>query len=284
MTSHQPAPTVSVGDLKLANHLPLVLIAGPCVIESASLCLEVAHAVKEICQHLSVGYIFKSSFDKANRSSIHSYRGLGLKEGLSVLARVREEVGVPVTTDFHLPEQAAPVAEVVDLIQVPAFLCRQTDMLVAAAGTGKPVNVKKGQFLSPWEMVNVVEKLRESGAKGILLTERGSSFGYQNLVVDMRSLAVMKGLGCPVVMDATHAVQRPGGLGRASGGDREFVLPLSLSAVAQGIAALFWEVHPDPDRALSDGPNMLPLGEVEEALSRVVSIDRVVKGASTEDG
>ena len=284
MNRTNPPATVRVGELELANHLPLVLIAGPCVIESPSLCLEVAQAVKEICSRLGVGYIFKSSFDKANRSSIHSYRGPGLEEGLRVLARVREEVGVPVTTDFHLPEQAAPVAEVVDLLQVPAFLCRQTDMLVAAARTGKPVNVKKGQFLSPWEMANVVEKLSESGVAGILLTERGSSFGYQNLVVDMRSLAVMKGLGCPVVMDATHAVQRPGGLGKASGGDREFVLPLSLSAVSQGIAALFWEVHPDPDRALSDGPNMLPLGEVEEALRRVVAIDRVVKGIGQQKG
>ncbi len=256
----------------------LTLIAGPCVIESEPLCLQVAREVKAICKRLGIAYIFKASFDKANRTSLHSFRGPGIEEGLRVLATVKQEAGVPVTTDIHEPWQAERAAEVVDLLQVPAFLCRQTDLLVAAARTGKPVNVKKGQFMAPWDMRHVVEKLRESGAAGVMLTERGVSFGYNTLVVDFTSLPQMRALGVPVVFDATHSVQLPGGAGSRSGGRREFIPHLVRAAVAVGIDALFMEVHPEPDKGLSDPATMFPLGELEGLLEQAVAIHQVAGG------
>lgn len=262
----------------------LTLIAGPCVIESEALCLQVAREVKAICERLGISYIFKASFDKANRTSLHSFRGPGIEEGLRVLATVKGEVGVPVTTDIHEPWQAERAAEVVDLLQIPAFLCRQTDLLVAAARTGKPVNVKKGQFMAPWDMRHVVEKLRESGAVGVMLTERGVSFGYNTLVVDFTSLPQMRALGVPVVFDATHSVQLPGGAGSRSGGRREFIPHLVRAAVAVGVDALFMEVHPDPDAGLSDPATMFPLGELEPLLRQVVSIRAAVQPAFPHGG
>jgi len=256
---------------------PFVLIAGPCVIESEQLVMETAEAIKEVATKLNIPFVFKSSFDKANRSSIFSSRGPGIDKGLEILARVKEKFNVPVTSDIHEPNQAELAGEVLDIIQIPAFLCRQTDLLVAAAKTGKIVNVKKGQFLAPWDMKNVVVKLKESGNDKILLTERGSTFGYNNLVVDMRSLPTMRELGVPVVFDATHSVQIPGGNGTSTGGKREFVPYLARAAAAVGIDALFAEVHPDPDNALSDGPNMIKLHELEEILIPIVEIDRIVK-------
>jgi 2-dehydro-3-deoxyphosphooctonate aldolase (KDO 8-P synthase) len=270
MNERTPTPVL------VANHLVgadvLTLIAGPCVIESESLCLHVAREVKTICERLGVAYIFKASFDKANRTSLHSFRGPGIEQGLRVLAMVRQEVGVPITTDIHEPWQAERVAEVVDLLQIPAFLCRQTDLLVAAARTGKPVNVKKGQFMAPWDMRHVVEKLRESGATGVMLTERGVSFGYNTLVVDFTSLPQMRAFGVPVVFDATHSVQLPGGAGSRSGGRREFIPHLVRAAVAVGVDALFMEVHPEPEKGLSDPATMFPLGELEGLLKQVVAI------------
>ncbi|MCS7309892.1 MAG: 3-deoxy-8-phosphooctulonate synthase [Armatimonadetes bacterium] len=270
----QPVTPVSVAGHTIGTG-GLALIAGPCVIESEVLCLQVAREVKALCERLGIPYIFKASFDKANRTSLHSFRGLGIEEGLRILAAVREEVGVPVTTDIHEPWQAERAAQVVDLLQIPAFLCRQTDLLVAAARTGKPVNVKKGQFMAPWDMRHVVEKLRESGAAGVMLTERGVSFGYNTLVVDFTSLPQMRALGVPVVFDATHSVQLPGGAGSRSGGRREFIPHLVRAAVAVGVDALFMEVHPDPDRGLSDPATMFPLGELEELLQQVVAIHQV---------
>ena len=253
--------TLSVGgDSKLA------LIAGPCVIESEELVLKTAERLKEITQRINLPLIFKSSFDKANRSSINSYRGVGLEKGLEILQKVKDRIGVPVLSDIHEPQQADTAARVLDVIQIPAFLCRQTDLLIAAAKTGKTVNVKKGQFMSPLDMKNVVSKLEQSGMKNILLTERGVPFGYNNLVVDMRSLPIMRSLGYPVVFDATHSVQLPGGAGDRSDGQREFIPSLVRGAVAVGIDLLFMEVHPEPDRALSDGPNMIPLDQLEPIL------------------
>ncbi len=237
----------------------LTLFAGPCVIESAEMCLEIAAACRDACRELGVNYVFKASFDKANRTSLSSYRGPGLDEGLETLALVREQAGVPVITDIHEPAQAPRAAEVADVLQIPAFLCRQTDLLLAAGETGRAVNVKKGQFLAPAAMKGAVEKVRSTGNERILLTERGTTFGYHDLVVDMRSIGIMKSLGCPVVFDGTHSVQKPAALGSASGGDRGMVPLLCRSALAAGADALFLEVHPDPDRALSDGPNSLPL-------------------------
>ncbi len=231
------------------------MIAGPCVIESATATLEAAQALKKIAQELSLPLIFKASYDKANRTSVSSYRGPGLQAGLEILARVKGEVGLPVISDVHQVSDVAPAAEVLDVLQIPAFLCRQTDLLVAAAATGKPVNIKKGQFMAPWDMAPVVEKARSTGNEKILLTERGASFGYNNLVVDFRSLAIMRGLGCPVVLDATHSVQLPGGQGSCSGGQREFIPLLARAGVAAGVDALFMEVHPEPDKARCDGPN-----------------------------
>ena len=251
---------------------PLVVMAGPCVIESESICLEVARRMKEICSELGLPYVFKASFDKANRTSLSSFRGPGLEEGLRILKTVKDAVGVPVVTDIHEAGQAEPAAAVVDVLQIPAFLSRQTDLLLAAADTGKVVNVKKGQFLAPDDMKPVLDKLRSAGNDRVMLTERGSSFGYHNLVVDMRGLAIMRGFGVPVVFDCTHAVQLPGGRGGSSGGQREFIAPLSRAAAAVGIDSLFMEVHPNPAEAKSDGPKSIPLAEVENVLRKVAKI------------
>ena len=257
---------------------PLFLIAGPCVVESRELQIDVAGRLKEITGKLGVPFIFKSSYDKANRSSGKSFRGLGMDKGLAILAEVKRQIGVPVLTDVHEEDEVKPVAAVVDVLQTPAFLCRQTDFIRAAASAGKPVNIKKGQFLSPQEMRNVVDKAREaSGTENILVCERGFSFGYGNLVSDMRSLAIMRDTGCPVVFDATHSVQLPGGQGTASGGQREFIPVLARAAVATGIAGLFMETHPDPAKALSDGPNAWPLGMMQGLLETLVELDRTVK-------
>ncbi len=257
---------------------PLFLIAGPCVVESRELQIEVAGKLKEICGELGVPFIFKSSYDKANRSSGKSFRGLGMDKGLEILAEVKKQVRVPVLTDVHAEDEVGPAAAVVDVLQTPAFLCRQTDFIHAAASAGKPVNIKKGQFLSPQEMKNVVDKARAaSRQENILVCERGFSFGYNNLVSDMRSLAMMRDTGCPVVFDATHSVQLPGGQGTASGGQREFIPVLARAAVASGIAGLFMETHPRPEKALSDGPNAWPLGMMRELLETLVGVDRAVK-------
>lgn len=262
---------------------PIFLIAGPCVIESRELCIEVAGRLREICAGLSIPYIFKASFDKANRTSAKSFRGIGMQAGLKVLEDVRREVGVPVLTDVHTEAEVPEVAAVVDVLQTPAFLCRQTDFIRACAKSGRPVNIKKGQFLAPQDMVNVVEKARlaarEAGLSEdrFLVCERGASFGYGNLVSDMRSLAIMRGTGCPVVFDATHSVQLPGGNGSSSGGQREFVPVLARAAVAAGVSGLFMETHPNPERALSDGPNNVPLDRMKELLETLVAIDRTVK-------
>jgi len=260
------------GSIQIGDGQGLVVIAGPCVIESEELCLEVGTRAKEIAGALGMPYIFKASFDKANRTSVKSFRGPGIDKGLEILASVKSKLGVPVLTDIHEPWQAKPAAEVVDVLQIPAFLCRQTDLIVAAAETGKCVNIKKAQFLAPWDMRNSVEKARSTGNENILLTERGSSFGYNMLVVDMCSLPAMRDLGCPVVFDATHAVQRPGGLGDTTGGAREFVPHLMRAAVAVGIDALFLEVHPDPDKALCDASSMLSLASLPKALADVMAI------------
>jgi 2-dehydro-3-deoxyphosphooctonate aldolase (KDO 8-P synthase) len=256
--------------------MSFTLIAGPCVIESPSLALEIAERVKAITERLGIHYIFKASFDKANRSSGASFRGPGVGGGLEVLAEVKRSLGLPVLTDIHESHQAGPVAEVVDVLQIPAFLCRQTDLLLAAAaavrGTDKTINVKKGQFLAPWDMAQVVNKLRQAGVDNLWLTERGSCFGYNTLVVDYRSLPQMQALGCPVIFDATHSVQQPGGKGTSTGGQREFVAPLARAAVAVGVDGLFMEVHPDPDNALSDGPNMVPLHRLEPLLEQLLAI------------
>ncbi|MFR9013211.1 MAG: 3-deoxy-8-phosphooctulonate synthase [Desulfovibrio piger] len=263
--------------IRFSNTGPLSVIAGPCAIEGRQQTLEAAAALKEIFLQAGVPLIFKSSFDKANRSSGASYRGVGMTEGLSILAEVRERYDVPVITDIHLPEQAIPVAEAVDMLQIPAFLCRQTDLLLAAAATGKPVNIKKGQFLSPWEMRHVLAKARSTGNERICLCERGSSFGYNNLVVDMRGLEIMKATGHPVIFDATHSVQLPGAGDGKSGGQREFVAALARAAVAVGVAGLFLETHPDPDKAPCDGPNMLPFTALPSQLATLKELDCVVK-------
>lgn len=270
---------VKIGDkVVIGGEKRFTLIAGPCVMESEELMLEIAGKVSKICQTLGIDYIFKASFDKANRSSIHSYRGPGLEEGLKMLQKVKDTYGIPVVTDVHEAWQCAKVAEVADLLQIPAFLCRQTDLLIAAAQTGKAVNIKKGQFLAPWDMKNIVVKMEESGNEGILLCERGSTFGYNNMVVDMRSLLEMRKFGYPVVFDVTHAVQKPGGLGTATSGDREYVYPLMRAGLAVGIDAIFAEVHPNPEEAKSDGPNMLYLSDLEDILRVAVQIDDIVKG------
>jgi 2-dehydro-3-deoxyphosphooctonate aldolase (KDO 8-P synthase) len=260
------------------NEKRFTLIAGPCAIESEEMSLEVAAELKRICRSLDVNLIFKSSFDKANRSSINSPRGVGLDKGLEILKKVKETINVPVVTDVHEPWQCSRVAEVVDMLQIPAFLCRQTDLLLAAANTGKVVNVKKGQFLAPWDMQNVINKLEEAGNNKILLCERGTSFGYNNLIVDMTGLIEMRELGYPVVFDATHSVQKPGGKGTTTGGNRGFVPPLMRAALAVGVDVIFAEVHPDPDNAFSDGPNQINLKDFEQILSQAVKIDDIVKG------
>ncbi|MBZ8132340.1 3-deoxy-8-phosphooctulonate synthase [Afifella sp. IM 167] len=267
------------GKVRFGNSLPFALIAGPCQMESREHAFEMAGRLKEIAESLGIGLVFKTSFDKANRTSLSGQRGIGLQGALPVFADIRAELGLPVLTDVHEREQCAEVAEVVDILQIPAFLCRQTDLLVAAARTGRVVNVKKGQFLAPWDMKNVVDKVTESGNANLLLTERGVSFGYNTLVSDMRALPQMAALGAPVVFDATHSVQQPGGQGSASGGDRRFVPVLSRAAIAVGVAGLFVETHQDPDNAPSDGPNMVPLDQMRAMLERLVAIDRLVKSA-----
>lgn len=268
---------MKLADFTVGGDAPLFLIAGPDSLESQQLAVDVAGHVAEICRDLGIGYVFKGSFDKANRSSHASYRGPGMAAGLQTLAAVKEQIGVPVITDVHTPDQAQPVAEVVDVLQTPAFLCRQTDFIQAVAATGKPVNIKKGQFLSPAEMQGVVAKAREAGGRDLMVCERGFAFGYNNLVVDMRGLAMMRATNCPVVFDATHSVQLPGGLGQASGGAREHIPVLARAAVGAGVAGLFMETHPDPDNALCDGPNSLHLKDMRQLLETVVELDSTVK-------
>jgi 2-dehydro-3-deoxyphosphooctonate aldolase (KDO 8-P synthase) len=268
---------VKVGNIEIGAGRPVAVIAGPCVIESRESALKHASLLKEAADRVGVPYIFKSSYDKANRSSVNSYRGPGLGKGLEILAEVKQKTGVPILTDVHEREQVASVREVADVLQIPAFLCRQTDFVVAVAQSGKVVNVKKGQFLAPWDIGNIIDKILSANNDQILLTERGASFGYNNLVSDMRSLVVMRELGYPVVFDATHSLQLPGGLGKASGGERKYIGPLARAGVAVGVDALFMEVHENPDQALSDGPNSLPLGEFEGVLRIVKEIDGILK-------
>jgi 2-dehydro-3-deoxyphosphooctonate aldolase (KDO 8-P synthase) len=273
----KPNRVVTAGSVSFGNALPIALIAGPCQMESRDHAFMIAGTLKEICARVGIGLVFKTSFDKANRTSLSGKRGLGLEKALPVFAAIRDELGLPVLTDVHEQAQCAVLAPVIDILQIPAFLCRQTDLLVAAAQTGRIVNVKKGQFLSPWEMKNVADKLTGSGNPNVLLTERGSSFGYNNLVVDMRSLPVMAATGAPVIFDATHAVQQPGGQGTSSGGDRTMVPVLARAAVATGVAGLFIETHQDPDNAPSDGPNMMPLNQMEGLLTALIRLDSVAK-------
>jgi len=270
---------IEIGDLRVGNDLPLTLIAGPCALESRSHALEMSLALKEITDDLGIGLIYKTSYDKANRTSGSSPRGVGIKQALPVFAEIRETRGLPVLTDVHLPEHCAIVAEAVDVLQIPAFLCRQTDLLVAAAVTGRAINVKKGQFLAPWDMANVARKITESGNPNVMLCERGASFGYNTLVSDMRSLPIMAQTGHPVVFDATHSVQQPGGQGSTSGGQREFVPVLARAAVSVGVAAVFMEVHQDPDSAPSDGPNMVRLDQLRGILEQLLEFDRLAKAS-----
>ncbi|WP_424043595.1 3-deoxy-8-phosphooctulonate synthase [Methyloceanibacter sp.] len=271
------ASSVTVGKVTFGNALPLALMAGPCVLESRAHALETAAALKEIAERLGIGLVYKSSFDKANRTSLSSARGLGLNEALPIFAEIREATGLPVVTDVHEPDQCAAAAEAVDVLQIPAFLCRQTDLLVAAAKTGKAVNIKKGQFLAPWDMRHVVAKVVAAGNPNVLVTERGVSFGYNTLVSDMRSLPILAETGAPVIFDATHSVQQPGGQGGTSGGERRFVPVLARAAVAVGVAGVFIETHQDPDAAPSDGPNMVPLRELVELLAEIMAFDRLAK-------
>ncbi|HCG72765.1 MAG TPA: 3-deoxy-8-phosphooctulonate synthase [Nitrospina sp.] len=270
--------SIAAGPLSIGGQNPLALIAGPCVIESEKIAMEIAEKLKRITTDLHVPFIFKASYDKANRTSIKSFRGPGLNDGLKILQKIKTELDLPVLSDVHKEEEIDPAAEVLDILQIPAFLCRQTDLLVKAAQTGKPINVKKGQFLAPWDMKNVVVKLEESGNSNILLTERGATFGYNNLVVDMRSLVLMREHGYPVIFDATHSLQQPGGQGTTSGGQSEMVPDLARGAVAVGCDALFMEIHTDPSKALSDGPNMLQIDLLPELLEQLVTLDQVVKG------
>ena len=268
---------VKVGDLRIGNDLPFVLFAGPCAMESREHALEMSQAVKEITAKLGIGLVCKSSFDKANRTSGSSPRGIGLETALPIFAEVKEKVGLPVLTDVHTAEQCGAVADVIDILQIPAFLCRQTDLLVAAAETGRAINVKKGQFLAPWDMANVAKKVTDAGNNNVMLCERGASFGYNTLVSDMRGLPIMAKTGHPVVFDATHSVQQPGGQGATSGGQREFVPVLARAAISIGVAAVFMEVHQDPDNAPSDGPNMVRLDKLEGVLEQLVQFDRLAK-------
>jgi 2-dehydro-3-deoxyphosphooctonate aldolase (KDO 8-P synthase) len=278
MPTTVPNQGVRIGSLTCGGGGPLTIIAGPCVIENRDLTLLIAERLKSICSNLGLPLVFKASFDKANRTSAASFRGLGVDEGLEVLRQVAQKTGLPTVTDVHLPEQAAAVAEVCDLLQIPAFLARQTDLLLAAAATAKPVHVKKGQFMAPSDMQYVVDKLRRANAAGILLCERGTFFGYGRLVNDMQSLPIMRQFGVPVVFDATHSVQQPGGLGGATGGNREMVWPLARAAVAVGVDAVFLETHPDPDKSPSDGPNMIPLDRVEELLTQLRQLSELAAG------
>jgi 2-dehydro-3-deoxyphosphooctonate aldolase (KDO 8-P synthase) len=275
------APIVIVGQVRFGNDLPLAIIAGPCALESRAHALEVASALKEIAGRLKIGLVYKTSFDKANRTSGTAARGLGLKQSLPIFAEIRSSLGLPVLTDVHEIAQCAEVAEAVDVLQIPAFLCRQTDLLLAAAATGKTVNVKKGQFLAPWDMANVVAKIAGAGNRNVLVTERGASFGYNTLVSDMRALPILaRTTGAPVIFDATHSVQQPGGKGASTGGEREFVPVLARAAVAVGVAGVFIETHPDPDHAPSDGPNMVPLREFEQLVRTLIAFDVLAKNIS----
>nr|WP_231887766.1 3-deoxy-8-phosphooctulonate synthase [Thermodesulfatator autotrophicus] len=267
--------SVKIANFQVGGAKPL-LIAGPCVLEEIDIALKCARFMKEVAREAGFNYVFKASFDKANRTSLSSYRGPGIEKGLAMLEQVKKEMNVPVISDIHEPWQAEPAAEVLDIIQIPAFLCRQTDLIVAAARTGRPVNIKKGQFVSPWDMYYAVEKARGAGAQGILLTERGYTFGYRNLVVDMRTFPIMRSFGVPVIFDATHSVQLPGGAGGASGGEREFVGPLARAAIATGVDGIFMEVHPEPEKALCDGPNSLPLEEARKLLLVLKEIYEVI--------
>jgi 2-dehydro-3-deoxyphosphooctonate aldolase (KDO 8-P synthase) len=277
-TSHSAAPVVTIGKVRFGNELPISIIAGPCQLESRQHALEVASALKEIAVRLNVGLVYKTSFDKANRTSASAARGLGLAQSLPIFAEIRSSLGLPVLTDVHDAVQCAEVAQAVDVLQIPAFLCRQTDLLLAAAATGKVVNVKKGQFLAPWDMANVVAKITSANNPNVLVTERGASFGYNTLVSDMRALPIMaRTTGAPVIFDATHSVQQPGGKGTSSGGEREFVPVLARAAVAVGVAGVFIETHPDPDKAPSDGPNMVPLREFEGLIRNLMAFDALAK-------
>jgi 2-dehydro-3-deoxyphosphooctonate aldolase (KDO 8-P synthase) len=278
----EPAPhaTVAVGAARFGNSLPLALIAGPCALESRAHALEMVSALKDIAGKMGIGLVYKTSFDKANRTSAKSNRGIGLDDALPIFAELREKLGVPILTDVHEPQQCARVAQVVDVLQIPAFLCRQTDLLVAAAATGRVINIKKGQFLAPWDMANVVAKVTGAGNRNVLVTERGASFGYNTLVSDMRALPILaRTTGAPVIFDATHSVQQPGGQGTSSGGEREFVPVLARAAVAVGIAGIFIETHQDPDHAPSDGPNMVPLKQMDALLRRLIEFDRLAKNS-----
>ena len=268
---------VRLGNISIGGGAPLVLIAGPCVVENKKSALRHAKSIQKIAASLKIPYIYKSSYDKANRTSMGSFRGLGMGQGLQILKEIKEETGLPILTDVHSPEEARTAAETADVLQIPAFLCRQTDLLLAAAATGRIVNVKKGQFLAPWEMGNVAEKIASSGNRRILLTERGTFFGYNTLVNDFRSIPIMKEFGYPVIFDATHSVQQPGGRGKSSGGERKFVPILAQAAVVAGADGIFMEVHEDPDHAPSDGPNMVPLKELKKLLERLLKLSRVIK-------
>ncbi len=278
MKNLMPDRTITVGNVAFGNHLPLSLIAGPCQLESRDHAFMMAGALKELCQRLGIGLVYKTSYDKANRTSIGGKRGLGLDKSLEIFADIQKTFGLPVLTDVHTEEQCRIVGEVVDVLQIPAFLSRQTDLLIAAAKTGKIVNVKKGQFLAPWDMKNVLAKVLESGNSKVMLTERGASFGYNTLVSDMRSLPIMAETGAPVIFDATHSVQQPGGQGTSSGGDRRYVETLARAAVAVGVAGVFIETHEDPDNAPSDGPNMIKLTDLPALLERLMAFDKVAKG------
>jgi 2-dehydro-3-deoxyphosphooctonate aldolase (KDO 8-P synthase) len=273
----KPNAIVAVGKVKFGNGLPLAVIAGPCALESRAHAFEMAAALKEIAAGLGIGLVYKTSFDKANRTSAASARGLGLDKALTIFADLRRELSIPVLTDVHEPDQCAPVAEAVDVLQIPAFLCRQTDLLVAAAKTGRAINVKKGQFLAPWDMANVVAKITAAGNPNVLVTERGVSFGYNTLISDMRALPILAKIGAPVIFDATHSVQQPGGQGTSSGGERAFVPVLARAATAVGVAGVFIETHQDPDRAPSDGPNMIPLKDLASLLERLMQFDALTK-------
>ena len=268
---------VKCANFEIANNKSFTLIAGPCQLESEQQELKISKELKKITSDLKINLIYKTSFDKADRTSLKGTRGMGLEKSLSIFDKIRDEVGIPVLTDVHTAEQCSVIAQHVDILQIPAFLCRQTDLLIAAAKTGKIINVKKGQFLAPWDMVNVIKKIEESGNKNILITERGASFGYNTLVSDMRSLPIMAKFGYPIVFDATHSVQQPGGMGEKSGGQREFVPYLARAAIAVGVGAVFMETHEDPDNAPSDGPNMVPLGEIKNLLKQLVAIDTLIK-------
>ena len=268
---------VKCGKFEIANNIPFTLIAGPCQLENEDHAIKISSELKRITKELNINFIYKTSFDKANRTSLNGKRGLGLEKSLPIFNKIRKEVGVPVLTDVHTAEQCNLISDYVDVLQIPAFLCRQTDLLIAAAKTGKIINVKKGQFLAPWDMANVIKKIEDSGNKNIMITERGASFGYNTLISDMRSIPIMSKYGFPIVYDATHSVQQPGGMGEKSGGQREFVPYLSRAAVAVGVAAVFIETHEDPDNAPSDGPNMVPLKDLKNLLKKLIEIDKLVK-------